>query len=402
MDKFDDIRRISNKKFGVTKYGFRRKLYSEALEERIIRARRVFGVNIDTSETSFLGKFIRNAAWDEAELWERIEEVYFSAYVNFSEGTDLDSVGQYLTITRRPAVRAKGIVKITGADDTFIPKGFRLATKSGKVYETTDFARIVNGSVDVPVKSIEAGKASNALAEEVDMIVNPTFGIDKVINPKPIEGGLDLESDKEFRERYKKSYSRAGGSTVPALTAALLDIDDVIDGEVRENFTMQTIDGIPPKSIACYVFGGTDDEVAQTIFENKPAGIEAFGAIYKYVQDKKGFKHKIGFTRARTEYIKLSITLKKDEEYKGDDVLKRAIINYIGGTDSDGLTYTGLKLGDDVILSKVIGAMMCLGGIADVSVKMAKANESLVSNSVKIPREAIARTSPDRIEISYV
>src|SRR5574344_1663656 len=99
--------RISEGKYGVTKYGFRRKLYSEALQERITRAKRVFGVNIDTSETSFLGKFIRNAAWDEAILWEEIEKVYFSAYVNSSEGADLDSVGQYLTITRRPAVRAK-------------------------------------------------------------------------------------------------------------------------------------------------------------------------------------------------------------------------------------------------------------------------------------------------------
>lgn len=402
MDKKDNIRRISDKKYGVTEYGFRRKLYSEALEERITRAKRVFGVNVDTSETSFLGKFIRNAAWDEAELWERIEEVYFSAFVNYAEGTDLDSVGQYLTITRRPATRAKGLVVFKGTDDTLIPKGFRVSTSDGRIYETTDFAYIKAGEAEVSVRSIGAGKKYNANIGEVDTIVNPVYGIDSVTNNVVIEGGLDLETDKEFRERYKKSYSRGGGSTVPALTAAILDIDSVVDAEVKENVSMETMDGIPPKSIACYVFGGSDDEIAKVIYKNKPAGIQAFGSTYKYIEDTKGIKHKIGFTRARTNQISLKVELKKAEDYKTDEAVKRAIINYIGGTDKDGIAYTGLKLGDDVILSKVIGAMMCLGGVDDVVVKMAKDSEKLQEKSIVIDSNSIARTSPDRIEISYV
>lgn len=400
MDK--EIMRISDKKYGVTKYGFRRKLYSEALQERITRAKRVFGVNIDTSETSFLGKFIRNAAWDEAILWEEIEKVYFSSFVNYSEGSDLDSVGQYLTITRRPAVRAKGIVKFTGKDGTLIPRGFRVATESGQMYETLDFAEIKDGSAEVAVRSITAGKVANALAGEVKAIVNPTFGIDKVVNPDVIEGGLDLETDEEFRERYKKSYSRAGGSTVPALTAAILDIDDVVDAEVRENFTMVEVDGIPPKSIACFVFGGTDDEIAQTIYDNKPAGIEAFGAIYKYIEDKKGFKHKIGFTRAKTQEVYIRLKVKKSEDYKGDEAVKRAIINYIGGIDTDGITYSGLKLGDDVIISKVIGSVMCLGGVADVHVSLSVDGKKYQDKSLDIDKYSIARVEPRRIEITYV
>ena len=394
--------RISEGKYGVTKYGFRRKLYSEALQERITRAKRVFGVNIDTSETSFLGKFIRNAAWDEAILWEEIEKVYFSAYVNYAEGSDLDSVGQYLTITRRPAVRAKGVVNFVGRDGTLIPRGFRVATEGGQMYETLDFAEIKDGSAEVVVRSISAGKVANALAGEVNSIVNPTFGIESVVNPEVIEGGLDLETDEEFRERYKKSYSRAGGSTVPALTAAILDIDDVVDAEVRENFTMVEVDGIPPKAIACFVFGGSDDEIAQTIYDNKPAGIEAFGQIYKYIEDKKGFKHKIGFTRAKTQEVYVRLKIKKSEDYKGDEAVKRAIINYIGGIDSDGITYSGLKLGDDVIISKVIGSVMCLGGVDDVEVSLSMDGKTYQDTSLDIDKYSIARVEPKRIEITYV
>lgn len=394
--------RISDGEFGVTQYGFRRKLYSEALQERITRAKRVFGVNVDTSETSFLGKFIRNAAWDEAMLWEEIEKVYKSAFIGDAEGSNLDGVGQYLTITRRPAVKAKGTVKFTGKDGTLIPAGFRVGTADGRIYETREIAYIKAGSVEAPVRSIGAGKKYNANVGEVTEIINPSFGIEEVTNPVPIEGGLDLETDGEFRERYKKSYSRGGGSTLPALTAAILDIDDVVDAEIRENVSMETIDGIPPKSVACFVFGGSDEEISETIYKNKPAGIQAYGEIVKTIEDSKGNKHRIGFTRARTDEIYLKVELKKGEDYKGDEAVKRAIINYIGGTDDDGIAYTGLKLGKDVILSKVIGAMMCLGGIDDVMVKMGKDKKSLEEKSISIDKKAIARTRPESIEIAYV
>lgn len=388
-------------RYGVTPYGFRRKLYAEALTERISRAKEVFGVNIDTSETSFLGKLIRNMAWDEAGLWERIEEVYFSAYVNSSEGTGLDNVGQYLTITRRPAVKSKGILTIKGMDGTKVPKGFRVATKDGVAFETVEDIVIANGQVDVGIVSVAAGKSNNVSENAITEIVNPGFGIHSIFNDCATEGGLNIETDKEFRARYKKSYSRGGGSTVPALTAALLDIDSVVDAEVVENVTMDTINGIPPKSLACYVFGGSDEQVAEAIFQNKAAGIEAFGDRYVDQEDAKGRKHKIGFTRAKVDDVYVNLKLVKDENFKGEGAVKRAVLNYIGGIDEDGIEYAGLKLGKDVVLSKVIGAVMCLGGVADVAVELSKDGKSYIEATVEIPKNHIARTAPSKVMIRY-
>lgn len=388
-------------RYGVTPYGFRRKLYAEALTERMSRAKEVFGVNIDTSETSFLGKLIRNMAWDEAGLWERIEEVYFSAYVNSSEGTGLDNVGQYLTITRRPAVKSKGILTIKGMDGTKVPKGFRVATKDGVAFETVEDIVIANGQVDVGIVSVAAGKSNNVSENAITEIVNPGFGIHSIFNDCATEGGLNIETDKEFRARYKKSYSRGGGSTVPALTAALLDIDSVVDAEVVENVTMDTINGIPPKSLACYVFGGSDEQVAEAIFQNKAAGIEAFGDRYVDQEDAKGRKHKIGFTRAKVDDVYVNLKLVKDENFKGEGAVKRAVLNYIGGIDEDGIEYAGLKLGKDVVLSKVIGAVMCLGGVADVAVELSKDGKSYIEATVEIPKNHIARTAPSKVMIRY-
>ena len=401
MDKLD-FQKIDNEKYGLTPKGFRRKLYNDCLNDRIDRARRVFGVNIDTSETSFLGKLIRNISRDEAYLWELAESVYLSPFVNSAEGSSLDNVGQYLTITRRPATASKGIVTIYGLDGSFIDKGFKIASKDGKIFETVEAVRIEHESVDVEVRSVALGKNTNVDKETITEIVNPTFGITSVINKEETTGGLYVESDTEFRERYKKSYSRVGGSTVPALTAALLDIDRVVDCEVRENVTMVEVDGIPPKSVACFVYGGEDDEIIQAIYENKPAGIEAFGSTVKDVKDKKGLVHKIGFTRANVQTIYVKVGITKDEDYKGDEVVKRSVVNYIGGFDAEGIEYSGLKLGEDVVYSKLLGKIMCPDGVKDVDLSISSDGKTYVKENIVIDWNTIAVTGFEHIEVTYV
>lgn len=397
-----DLAKIDNRGYGLTKYGFRRKLYPECVADRIKRARKVFGVNIDTSETSFLGKLIRNLSWDEAYLWELAEDVYNAPFVNSASGTALDNVGMYLTITRRPATKSKVILTIYGTNEVIIPKGFRVATKNNIIFETLEEAVIKNGQANVIAQSIGSGKINNVSEQTITEILNPTFGIDKVTNKEKSEGGLDTETDNEFRERYKKSYSRVGGSTVPAITAALLDIDKVVDCEVRENVTMETIDGIPPKSVACFVYGGEDKDIAKTIYDNKAAGIQAFGDIVIDFTDEKGAVHHIGFTRAKVEEIFVKLKIKKDKDYKGDEAIKRAILNYIGGKDQDGIDYAGLKLGEDVIRSKVLGRVMCLGGVADIEAFISTDGENWKETNIEIARASIAKTSSEKVVIEYV
>lgn len=397
-----NVQEIDNSKYGLSRYGFRRKLFPECLADRIARAKKVFGVNIDTSETSFLGKLIRNLSWDEAYLWELAEDVYNSPFVNSAQGTALDNVGMYLTISRRPATKSKVLLKIYGDQGTKIPKGFQVATKDNVLFETLEEATIAGESVEVPAVSIGAGKGNNVPEETITEIINPTFGIDRVVNIDKAEGGLDLETDNEFRERYKKSYSRVGGSTVPAIRAALLDIDKVVDCEVRENVTMETVDGIPPKSVACFVYGGEDKEVAQAIFENKAAGIQAFGSKIVKVRDDKGESHSIGFTRAQVQDIWVKLVITKDKDYKGDQAVKRAILNYIGGKDLDGIEYPGLKLGEDVIQSKVLGRVMCMGGVEDIEVFISTNNRDWKKTNIEIARATTAKTSPEKVVIEYV
>ena len=390
-----------DKQYGITEKGFLRPTYEEILNSKIQKHREVFGVNIDVSDTAFLGQLLRLAAWDEAQIWEEIEKVYYSAFVNSTEGTGLDNVGMYLTITRRPATKSIGEITIFGEDGATIEKGFRVATQNGIVFETLETVELKLGRANVKVQSIGAGKDKNAEAGAINVVVNPRPDVIKVTNTEATDSGLDTETDDEFRDRYKKSYSKAGGSTVPALTSALLDIDGVVDAEVVENVTMETVDGIPPKSFECFVYGGDEGKIIDAIYRNKSAGIQAFGEIKKEVTDEKGRTHTIGYTKAKTTDIWVKIKVKKDSDYKGDDALKRFVINYIGGFDSDGLEYKGLKLGKEVVFTKIQSLGMCLGGIADLQAFVSEDGTKWKQANIEIARDSIARTSWDKVVIEY-
>lgn len=388
-------------KYGVTPYGFRRKLYNEILADKLARAREVFGVNIDTSETSFLGLTLRNAAWEDAELWEYMEEVYYAPFVNTSEGTSLDHVGMYLTITRRPAIKSKGIIKITGAEGAIIPKGFKVSTQDDKVFETIEEVMIVNGEALVGIESIAAGKDFNVDAQTLTKIVNPIYEVKSVINADATENGLNVETDEEFRNRYRQSYARVGGSTVPAITAALLDTPGVVDAEVIENTMMVEINGIPPKAFECYVYGGEEDDIILAIYQNKAAGIQAFGETVIDVTDDNGEVHHIGYTRAEVIDVWVKLIITKDTDYKSDDVVKRAVVNYIGGFDENNIEYNGLELGQNVTHSKLVSSIICPGGILDVQAQLSTDGINWTDETIEIAKHTIARTRWDRVVISY-
>lgn len=390
-------------KWGLTEKGFRRKTYNECLQDRIDRARETYGINIDLSETSFLGTFIRNAAWDEARLWEELEDIYLSAFVKYAEGTSLDNVAEYVTISRNPATKSRGTAIFHGEVSTKIPKGFKIRDESQeKVFETTAAGVIdETGKVELPIISVAAGKNTNANKGELTEIINPLKGLDAVTNSETA-GGKDAETDEEFRGRYERSHARGGGSTTDAILAALLDLETIVDAEVKDNVTMQTVDGVPPKSIAAYVFGGEDEEIAETILKSKAAGIQAFGETYVEVEDSQGVMQKIGFTRAKAIDVYVRLAISKEEGYKGDDVVKRAIINYVGGQDDDGIEYRGLGLGEDVRHARVVSAAVCLGGISDIKVELSYDGKEYVESNLEVDRLEVARTSMDKVVINHV
>lgn len=344
--------------FGLTNTGFKPKRYADILPEKERRARELFGNDANLSDSSPLGMLVRLNAWDEAAVWQQMEEVYLSAYVSSAEGVSLDRKCQDIGIMRQLATRATGTIQFSGADGTQIFEGFEVQTATGIVFRTTTATTISGGLALAEIEAVVPGASGNVGAGAISRMVRPQAGVTGVTNPDPTSGGRDTETDAQLRERYVRSVSKPGGASAAAIEASIREVEGVVDAKVWENDSAAEVGGIPPKSIAPIVWGGDGEEIATVILQTKSAGIKCFGTETYTVLDSRGVEHQIGITRPAEVPIDISVTLTVDDLYPpdGDSQVAAASGEYIAG----------LGLADDVIYTRVISRIHSVPGIIDI------------------------------------
>ena len=378
--------------FGLTNTGFKPKRYADILPEKERRARELFGNDANLSDSSPLGMLVRLNAWDEAAVWQQMEEVYLSAYVSSAEGVSLDRKCQDIGIMRQLATRATGTIQFSGADGTQIFEGFEVQTATGIVFRTTTATTIAGALARADIEAVDAGVAGNVGAGAISRMVRPQAGVTGVTNPDPTSGGRDTETDAQLRERYVRSVSKPGGASAAAIEAALLDIEGVLDALVRQNVTLETdpATGIPPKAIAPIVWGGDADEIADTLYTVKPAGIQCWGEDEVHeITDSRGVTHTIGFDRPDLVTVNVSMVLSVDRAVypqNGDAQVAAAVEAYLAG----------LGLGEDVIYTRIISRIHSAPGIIDIptlTVNGGTGNIAIAKSAVAVPG-IITVTSP--------
>lgn len=108
--------------FGLTPLGFNSKRLADIKQDLENAMIAQFGdVNIDPQ--SVFGQQIGVLAKQFADIWENLEDVYFSQYPNSAEGVALDNVVQLNGITRLPARQTAVTGVCTGNESTAIPAG---------------------------------------------------------------------------------------------------------------------------------------------------------------------------------------------------------------------------------------------------------------------------------------
>lgn len=168
--------------FGLTNTGFKPKRYADILLEKERRARELFGNDVNLSDSSPLGMLVRLNAWDEAAVWQQMEEVYLSAYVSSAEGVSLDRKCQDIGIMRQLATRATGTIQFSGADGTQIFEGFEVQTATGIVFRTTTATTISGGLALAEIEAVVPGASGNVGAGAISRMVRPQAGVTGVTN----------------------------------------------------------------------------------------------------------------------------------------------------------------------------------------------------------------------------
>lgn len=137
-----------------------------------------------------------------------------------STGAALDNLAALFGIYRKEAEKAKSTERFTLSEPrqevVAIPAGTRVKTKSGKYFNTLDYAEISPGEahVDVMIQAEEAGAGSSGIiAGDIDTLVDPIPYVASVENTTASTGGLDVEDDTSLTKRIylaPSKYSCAG------------------------------------------------------------------------------------------------------------------------------------------------------------------------------------------------
>ncbi|GHU69631.1 phage baseplate protein [Clostridia bacterium] len=343
--------------WGLTERGFRRPEYNDILDAWEVRARELFGEKANLTVRSPLGMFIRIFSWFGSLLFQTLEDIYNSRFIDTAIGASLYNLGRFIGLHLLPAQRASGQLLITGKPGTIIPAGWLASNLEGTQYVT--LSRVIidaKGAATVTARAVLPGPDSNARAKTITRIVNPAIpsGIESVINPNAFTGGRERETDEEFRDRYYKSVDFAGGVNIDAIVAGVLQNTlGVLSAVGFENCTDFTdANGLPPHSIEVIVFGGIDEEIGRSIFRRKAAGIQTHGNTETIVEGVNSLLYTIKFSRPQPVYVWFKVWgLEVDPErfpIDGEDMIKIALSAYIGGTGA-----TGLPIGSTVFYKRL-------------------------------------------------
>lgn len=113
--------------FGVTDKGILVKRQRDVIEDLKERAKPIFqdlvplGDEVDTSDSSTIGRIIGLLSEPLSDLWELGEEVYNAFDPDSAEGVALDNLVELSGITRRQAERTEADVVVWAAKNTYIP-----------------------------------------------------------------------------------------------------------------------------------------------------------------------------------------------------------------------------------------------------------------------------------------
>jgi len=367
--------------FGVTTAGFVKKTFEDVLDEvqDTARTSQYFGSSVDLSTASEVGQFVQLMSKVVSDVWDELENLYYANNVDNAEGVNLDRVVALGGMTRQDAQHATVDLSASGTNGTSISVGSLIAqTNQGIQFTNITSGVVASGVVSLTVRANEGGEDGIVPANSITELVNPIVGITAINNPLASTGGEAIESDADLRARYK-SRGTAGGSSVPAIIAALQNVDNVTRALVTENATNVTdVEGNPPHSIKCIVAGtATDTDIAEAIFNSKPAGIEPLGSSSKVVLDANGDSHTMKWEVPSEILINVIVEVTSNSEWVSANVtaIKTKVIEVIGGVDTisgESIEYDGLDIADDVFSWQVEANFDDVTGMDDVVVYIAK------------------------------
>ena len=380
----------------VNERGYYRPTYDELLAGRIAQAQELFGEDIDTSNTSPLGKFIRLSVQDLADAYEAQEIIYYSRFPHTATGQNLDRLMPFAGITRNPATRAEHTIKFTGTANHVIPVGFLVGTTGEEEFYLVNAITLdENGVGSGTVQCTELGTIGNVKLGAITEIINPDVDVSAIEHTDIVTVAEEEESDADLRARFDVAIEGSGSGTASAIRGAVMRINGVRSCLIVENDSGVTdANGIPPHSFEAYVYAPAtlNQQIGAAIFSKKPLGIKSHGTSGVNVVDVSGNTQVVYFSPVSEVAVYMKVSVKTDTHFElnGVEQIKTALLTYVNN----------LKNGEDVIFTSLYQYIFQVSGVRDVaSLMLSGDGTQYAAANISVGTDKVASLRSDDIAI---
>lgn len=226
-------------------------------------------------------------------------------------------------------------------------------------------------------------------AGSLNVIQYPVLGWREVYNPFDSIESVPVESDKAFRARFKMKQGDDSTGNRQAMYGELYALEGVRFVNIQENVQDIPIEGRTAHGISVVVFGGDEDDIANTIAANLPTGCYTDGQIEKSIEDINGGSYTVRFSRPELVPIQIKIGLSTDSTFPSDGVVKiqDALVNY----------FESLNVGDDIKRSRLYTPINQVEGQSVSSLTIARKGQQLSEENIEIEFNQLAVISYEDI-----
>ena len=316
-----------------------------------------------------------------AELEQKLRAVQLSYRLDSAQFQELDYLGERVGVSRRKSKVATG--EVVFSRDTSAPKDYLI--ESGKIvstsgadpikFITTEDVVLSSGttSVTCDIEAREKGSSGNVAADSIVNIEDTILGVDNVNNRNKTSSGRDREEDENYRNRIRTSIGDLNVTSLRALYLDLINYEYIRGVQPIDNSADQNGSSLDTHQAEIIVDSepGHEDEISQTIFDNVPMGIDLVNGVNGQATTgsatlPNGQSFTVRYSNPSDVDIYVDVSVVYDSSITKDEV-KDAIVEYIGGTKTNGeLIYGELAVGEDVLQGEAEFSVRNISGVYDV------------------------------------
>lgn len=209
--------------------------FSEQTEQAVLsRLLTAISDEIDKRQGSVAYDLTDPAAQEFAQAYIALDLALSYAFLNEDMPSDLLTVAASdFGVDRKPSIKAKGQVVLSGDYTQPIPQGTQVRTDDGVYFTVDTDVSLVDGTATASVTAVEGGTIGNVGIGEINTVVGDLAGVVSVTNEVAFDTGVDEESDEALLQRvYDKVRKPATSGNVYHYEQWAKEVSGVGDAKV--------------------------------------------------------------------------------------------------------------------------------------------------------------------------